>query len=55
MYSLPVRGSLLQRIDSSEGSEERVVQILKDITKSGKLIYDSVDSLYTKEKLHDLP
>ena len=55
MYSLPTKVVLLERIDSEPGSEERVMETLRNIISTGKPIYDLTEELYASYKLLDLP
>lgn len=55
MYSLPLRGALLQRIDSSENGEANVKHLLSEISTQGRPIYKITEDLYTEMNLHELP
>ena len=55
MYTLPSRGDMLVLVASGEPDEREVQKMLKTCVVAIRLVYDSVEALYTKYDLHGLP
>jgi len=55
MYTLPSRGEMLVLVASGQPEEGEVQKMLKDCVVAIRIVYESVESLYTKYDLHGLP
>lgn len=53
MYTLPSRGDMLVLV--AAGNEHDVQKMLKSCVDAIRLVYNSVEDLYTKHNLHGLP
>lgn len=52
MYALPTQGELLKRVCCNP---ERVAEMLPEMLKNTKIVYDRTQALYTLYDLHHLP
>lgn len=52
MYALPTQGELLKRVCSNV---PRAIEILPEMLKNTKIVYDRTHALYTLYDLHALP
>lgn len=52
MYALPTQGELLKRVCINVS---RAIEVLPEMLKHTKSVYDRIELLYTAHDLHDLP
>ena len=55
MYTLPSRGDMLVLVASGQADEQDVQKKLKNCVVAIRVVYESVEALYTKYDLHGLP